>query len=132
MCQRALSEGGVYITHQHFTHNQHVAHTSTAVFSTSVVAPVLLVSQCLCSLLVFWTQCCADRMFIRGSKKRALSHGSGALAIAGFAPAVECIAPAPAADHFTCSSGGVYRASVSRDRSDSTRKPWWTRCSSSE
>ena len=33
-----------------------------------------------------------------GSRKRALSHGSGALAIAGFAPAVECIAPALAAE----------------------------------
>ena len=61
MCQRALSEkGSVDITHQHFTHNQRVAHTSTAVFSTSVVVPVLLVSQCLCSLLVFWTHSVAQ------------------------------------------------------------------------
>ena len=32
--------GGVDITHQHFTHNRHIAHTSTAVFSTSVVVSV--------------------------------------------------------------------------------------------
>ena len=30
----------VDITHQHFTHNQHAAHTFTAVFSTSVVVSV--------------------------------------------------------------------------------------------
>ena len=58
-----------------------------------------------------------------GSRKRALSHGSGALAIAGFVPVVECIAPAPAADHFTSSSSGVHRASASRDRGDSISKP---------
>ena len=57
MCQRALSEGGVDITHQHFTHDQHVAHTSTAIFSTSVVVPVFLVSQCLCSHSVAQTAC---------------------------------------------------------------------------
>ena len=33
--------GGVDITHQHFTHNQRIAHTSTAVFSTSVVVLVV-------------------------------------------------------------------------------------------
>ena len=43
------------ITHQHLTHNQHVAHISTAVFSTSVAVSVLIFSQCSCLLLVFWT-----------------------------------------------------------------------------
>ena len=69
----------VDITHQHFTHNQHIARTSTEVFSTSVAVPVFLLSKCLCSLLVFWdAQCCTDRMFIFGSRKRIASHGSGA------------------------------------------------------
>ena len=36
---------------------------------------------------------------------------------------VECGAPAPAADHFTSSSSGVYRASASRDRGDSIMEP---------
>ena len=51
----------VGITDQHFTHNQNIAHTSTAVFSTSVVVSSILVLYCLCSFLVFWTQCCTDR-----------------------------------------------------------------------
>ena len=44
-------------------------------------------------------------------------------AIAGLAPVVECIAPALAADRVTRSSGGVDRASASRDRSDGISKP---------
>ena len=41
------------ITHQHFTHNEHIALISTAVFSISVVVSVFIVSQCQCLLLVF-------------------------------------------------------------------------------
>ena len=62
----------VDITHQHFTHNQHAARTFTAVFSTSVV-----VSVCVRFRLPD-TQCCTDRTFIFGSRKRIASHGSGA------------------------------------------------------
>ena len=81
--------GCVDKTHQHFTHNQHNAHTSTAVLSTSVVVPVHQVSQCLCSLLVFWTHSVAQtaRVCLAQEKERS-SHGSGALAIAGLAPAM--------------------------------------------
>ena len=56
--QRTYAKGhcpkeGVDITHQHFTHNEPIAQISTAVFSISVVVPVLIVSQCPCLLLVF-------------------------------------------------------------------------------
>ena len=44
-----MSEGGVDITHQHSTHNQHIAHISRTVLSTSVVVSVLIVSQRSCS-----------------------------------------------------------------------------------
>ena len=55
----------VDITHQHST-------TFTAVFSTSVVVSV-------CVRFRFPdTQCCTDRTFIFGSRKRIASHGSGA------------------------------------------------------
>ena len=36
-------------THQHSTHNQHIAHISRTVLSTSVVVSVLIVSQHSCS-----------------------------------------------------------------------------------
>ena len=39
----------VDITHQHSTHNQHIAHISRTVLSTSVVVSVLIVSQRSCS-----------------------------------------------------------------------------------
>ena len=40
------------------------------------------------------------------------------------------IAPVPAVNRITCSSGGVQRASASRNRSDSISEPRRTRCSS--
>ena len=61
-------------THQHFTHNQHIAHTSTAVFSTSVVVPVPLVSQCLCSLLVFWTHSVAQTACLSVAHEKERFH----------------------------------------------------------
>ena len=44
-----MSEGSVDITHQHSTHNQHIAHISRTVLSTSVVVSVLIVRQRSCS-----------------------------------------------------------------------------------
>ena len=64
----------VDITHQHFTHNQHIAHTSTAVFSASVAVPVLLVSQCLCSLLVFWTHSVAQTARLSVAQEKECFH----------------------------------------------------------
>ena len=44
--------GSVDITHQHFTHDQHIAHIPTVVFSISVVVSVVIVCRCPCLLLV--------------------------------------------------------------------------------
>ena len=65
------------MTQQHFTHDRHIAHTSTALFSTPVVVSVLPVLECFVfASRLLDTQCCTDRMLIRGSRKRALSQVS--------------------------------------------------------
>ena len=86
-------------THQHFAHNRHIARVSMAVFRDSVVALVLVVSQCQCSLLVFWTHCVAQTARLSVGQEKERFHIFGPLDHRSIRPCLcpcHCLFPAGA------------------------------------